>query len=586
MANKDKFLLTQEVRKHFSNYLYVLWKFLGLPEPTPIQYEMAEWVQNGPSRSLLIAFRGAAKSWITGAYVTWCLWNDPRYHKFTIISAGEDRANQMSQFIKRIIETFGLVQGLVPKDPSLRWKADCFDVQGAAIAQAPSVNTVGINGQLTGGRPTDIIFDDIEIPRNSMTVDMRDKLFKVTEEFAALLTPGGTAKGLGTPQTEESVYTRMVLERGYRALYIPVRAPEDPGRDNEAVYRGCLSPRVLTLAPHEPTDPLRFSNEVIASKEAEMGHSGFKLHFMLDTTMQDKERSPLRLSDLVVMDVSSDEAPVGVTWSCSEDTRIREVPAVGFRGDDLHKPLRVSLDAWRPYEAKVMAIDPSGRGKDQVGYCCAGILGGRIFVMDYGGLHGGYSDANLKKLVDIAVRHKISTLLVEDNFGDGMFSKLMQPYVEEARRKGPKGMTLGIQGFKVAPGAGHKHKRIVETMEPIMNAHRLIVDLGAIKRDVAQCLRSDDTSQDSRWYCGLVQMTRVFNKRDSIPHDDILEAMQMACEFFSATTARDTVFNEQRYAAEEFDKELKKWLKGSVGFQQSPRRQRVEPRGALGVLGR
>lgn len=36
-----------EELKDFRNFLYLVWKHLNLPDPTPIQYEIAEWMQNG-----------------------------------------------------------------------------------------------------------------------------------------------------------------------------------------------------------------------------------------------------------------------------------------------------------------------------------------------------------------------------------------------------------------------------------------------------------------------------------------------------------------------------------------------------------
>ena len=53
----------------FRNFLYVTWKHLGLPDPTPTQYDIAEYIDNGPRRCCIQAFRGVGKSWITSANV-------------------------------------------------------------------------------------------------------------------------------------------------------------------------------------------------------------------------------------------------------------------------------------------------------------------------------------------------------------------------------------------------------------------------------------------------------------------------------------------------------------------------------------
>ena len=53
----------------FRNFLFLCWKQLGLPDPTPVQYDIAEYIQHGPKRRVIQAFRGVGKSWITSAYV-------------------------------------------------------------------------------------------------------------------------------------------------------------------------------------------------------------------------------------------------------------------------------------------------------------------------------------------------------------------------------------------------------------------------------------------------------------------------------------------------------------------------------------
>ena len=56
--------------KDFKNFLYVCWKHLNLPHPTPVQYDMADYIQDATLRRLVVqAFRGAGKSWITSAFV-------------------------------------------------------------------------------------------------------------------------------------------------------------------------------------------------------------------------------------------------------------------------------------------------------------------------------------------------------------------------------------------------------------------------------------------------------------------------------------------------------------------------------------
>ena len=64
---------------------------------------------------------------------------------------------------------------------------------------------------LTGSRADRIIADDIEIPKNSETQLMQDKLSELVKEFDAVLKPLEDARiiYLGTPQTEDSLYVKI-----------------------------------------------------------------------------------------------------------------------------------------------------------------------------------------------------------------------------------------------------------------------------------------------------------------------------------------------------------------------------------------
>jgi glutamine amidotransferase PdxT len=50
---------------------------------------------------------------------------------------------------------------------------------------------------MTGGRATRIVADDVEVPKNSLTQSMRDKLGQAVKEFDAVLVPGGEVTSLG-----------------------------------------------------------------------------------------------------------------------------------------------------------------------------------------------------------------------------------------------------------------------------------------------------------------------------------------------------------------------------------------------------
>ena len=185
----------------FKVFLQALWAQLDLPEPTRAQYAIADYLQHGPKRLQIQAFRGVGKSWITGAFVLWTLFNNPE-KKIMIISASKERADNMSIFLQKLIIETPWLKHLQPKSDDARWSRISFDVN-CSPSQAPSVKSVGITGQLTGSRADLMILDDVEVPGNSMTEMMREKLLQLCTEAESILTPKDDSRimYLGTPQT-------------------------------------------------------------------------------------------------------------------------------------------------------------------------------------------------------------------------------------------------------------------------------------------------------------------------------------------------------------------------------------------------
>ena len=509
----------------FRNFLYIVWKHLNLPDPTPIQYDIAYHLQHGGKRKVLEAFRGVGKSWITSAYVCWCLLINPQ-ERILVVSASSTRSNDFSTFTKRLIYEMDILAHLRPKVDQ-RDSNIAFDVAPADASHAPSVKSVGITGQLTGSRATKIVADDVESANNSATQTQREKLADTIKEFDAVLSPVPSAEiiFLGTPQTEESIYN-LLEERGYSMRIWTARYPKSMAHFDS--YGGRLAPIIAEQfmnAPETcvnlPTDPDRFSRVDLAEREASYGRSGFALQFMLDTTLSDMDRYPLKLSDLIILPCDVDQAPVKIVWGNRKEEQITDLASLGFSGDKLHKPMYVS-DQWGDYDGTVMAIDPSGRGKDDTGYAVVKSLGGMLFLVDAGGLAGGYDEVTLSKLANIAKLNKVNEIIIEDNFGDGMFTALFKPVLGNIYPCiiDPDGIRQHTQ----------KEKRIIGTLEPVLNQHRLVVDPKILKRDIQR----EDKHRTLSY-----QLTRITQQKGALLHDDVIDPVQMAVQYWLDNLARD-----------------------------------------------
>lgn len=581
--------LPQELQD-FRGFLWLTWKHLRLPEPTPVQYDIAHYLQYGPRRKIIEGFRGVGKSWITSAYVVWRLRLDPQLN-FLVVSASKVRADDFSTFTLMLVNDMPVLQCLRPQQGQRNSKI-AFDVGPAEADHAPSVKSVGIFGQLAGSRADEIIADDIEIPNNSMTQPMRDRLSESVKEFDAIVKPGGRITYLGTPQTEMSLYN-VLPGRGYAVRIWPVRYPQSAAEAGEK-YGDRLAPRIQTALDErmvdvtgKPTDPKRFNEAELLEREASYGRSGFALQFMLDTSISDADRHPLKLRDLIVMGVNQDEAPEKVIWAGADPTKVlADLPCVGLAGDRYCAPMRVS-EKWLPYQMSCMVIDPSGRGQDETAYAVGKLLNSQIFVTEAGGLAGvGYDEAALSRLVAIAKRNQVNHVLIESNFGDGMFKALIEPYftreypvtIEEVRHN------------------TQKEKRIIDTLEPVMNQHRLIVDRGVVEKDFS-AMSNASHSVDALKYQLFYQMSHITAERGSLGHDDRLDALAMLVAYFVKAMNQDVDRQVELRKDREMREELKvfqslgrltsQWFNDAVvfGSEEGGRRRPVWQKSNPALLG-
>ena len=516
----------QDPLSDFRKFLFVCWKHLNLPDPTPVQYDIAKHIQNGDRRIIVQAFRGVGKSWITSAYVVWLLYMNPQLN-ILVVSASKTRSDDFTTFTLRLINEMEILQHLMPRGDQRQSKIS-FDVGPAAASHAPSVKSVGVTGQLAGSRADVLIADDIEVPNNSATQGMRDKLSEAVKEFDAILKPHGRIIYLGTPQNQESLYNKLP-DRGYRVRIWPARYPNE---DQLVSLGDKLAPKVLRELEDDEeligksTDPNRFSDFDLMEREASYGRSGFALQFMLDTRLSDAERYPLKVSDLVVMDIPSDEAPEKVVWASGEQYVVQELPNVAFNGDHYHKPMYIA-DQFVEYSGSVMSIDPSGRGKDETGYAVVKMLNGFLYIRRCGGVVGGYSEEALQKLSMIAKEENVNEIIVESNFGDGMFNQLMTPIISKIHPVTMSEVRHNTQ----------KEKRIIDVLEPVMNQHKLVIDKKVIKQDYESTQHLPP--EQALRYQLMYQLTRVTAERGALSNDDRLDSLAMAVQYWVDAMAQD-----------------------------------------------
>jgi hypothetical protein len=544
----------------FRVFLHQVWDFLDLPDPTPVQLSIAYWLQHGPRRMIIEAFRGVGKSWITVAFVLWNLLLDDQ-KKIEVVSASQPLADDFSKFCVQLIRGMEMLNHLEARSDQ-RSSALSYDVGPAAPSKDPSLKSAGITGQITGSRADIIVADDIEIPKNSFTHHLREKLSESVKEFDAVLKPNGRIIYLGTPQVEDTIYNKLE-KRGYKARIWTAEIPERP-----IIYRGRLAKHVQNriekgIPAGTPIDPKRFDEVDLLERRASYGATGYALQFMLDTTPSEADRHPLKCSNLIIHDCDSEMAHVKMVWGSDKDVTLQDLQCGGFDGDYYVKPTWKS-DEMTKYQGTVAFIDPSGGGKDETALAIVRYCQGQLYLVHVSGFEDGFGEETLEKIAMRFVRYGVNKYIVEKNYGGGMFNQLLKPVVIRVAQEANVGPAREDEEYNTW-STGNKEQRILDVLEPILGSHRLTVDRRVIEYDLKQQERESK-------YSFVHQMTRMARIKQALPHEDRLEAVAGACAYWTERMARDKSKAVEKHKEEALDAELRNFAQHVFG--QRPRQHR------------
>ena len=536
-----KYPILPDWANDFRKVVVHIWQGLSLPLPTPVQLDIAKFLSdNTIDRKLIEAFRGVGKSYLTVAFVLWKLRLNPEL-KFLVVSASMKFAREFVTFCKQLLYNDDLFKCMIP-EPHQRSASDAFDVAFIKPDKSPSVKAVGITGQMTGSRADYIIFDDVETPNNSLTNEQRMKLSESIKEAAAILKVGGSIIYLGTPQTESSIYNLL----GDRGFITRIWTARYPTIEKLASYGEKIAPAIKQAVEDNPeiagmpTDPKRFNEDELLSRELEYGKSGFALQFMLDTALSDYERYPLKLQDLIIFDLDKELSPEKVLHTRTRENRL-QVASCGLQGDYFYQGI-LAVDNYLPYKQRILVIDPSGRGQDETSYCVLYERDGYLFLMAVGGFQGGYEETTLKKLSAVAKSYKAQKIVIESNYGDGMFSSLLLPVL---KKNDILAEIVEVRNHTM------KERRIIDTLEPVLNSHRLIVNRSVIEADSISTLSYSENIRHR--YMLFYQLTHIIAEKNALAHDDRLDCLAMGVAHFVDNMKSDVDVKIQ----ERIDKALK-----------------------------
>lgn len=532
--------IIQDVYREFVDFYYdVSTELLGFV-PSEMQMDIAWSLQHSPQYYMIQSQRGEAKTTITGAYAVWCLIHNVK-HRILIVSADSGFASDIMLWCTQIIEMMPILAPLAANPTGqCRRNSEKYDInmllKGAG--KDPSIRCLGVFAGLPGKRADLLIADDIESNKNSRTEAMRQILLETTKEFSKI-NSNGRIVFLGTPQSMDSVYNSLP-SRGYTIEIWPGRIPTDEECQNYGVF---LSPFVKSLYDKHPdkrtgygldgtrgypTDTVMMNEEQLCRKELD-GKANFNLHYMLDTTLTDKDKYPLKPENLIFYSLDPAKAPIDFVWSNAQQLCM---PAVSGQVPK-HKyywPAWASPDHME-YQQRLVAFDPAGGGQngDETGYAVVFALAGRLFLMEIGGIPGGAEDSRLSAAVAIMRKWKVHSAICEKNFGHGMYTMALQKKVLEenaAAKENGKPEDIVNAGVMEVYNTGQKERRIIDSLEPIISGHLLVVNTSCISEDISAVQKYG--AADRTCYMFMHQLAKISLEKGSLIHEDRLDALSIA----------------------------------------------------------
>ncbi|APU03190.1 terminase large subunit [Ralstonia phage phiAp1] len=550
---------------------------------TEVQEDIAEFMQNGPRLRMVMAQRGEAKSTLAALYAVWRLMQKPST-RVLIVSGGETQASEVATLVVRLITTWDIFEYLRP-DRSAGDRTsitDGFDVHYAlrgTIDKSPSVACVGITAQLQGKRADLLIPDDIETTKNGLTATQRAHLLLLSKEFTSICADGHILY-LGTPQTRDSIYNTLP-GRGFEVRIWPGRFPTSEEMEK---YGAMLAPSIAAkiaaspLIPGPdgkivhalqtgggldgkrgaPTDPERYGEAALCEKELDQGPEGFQLQYMLDTSLSDAARQQLKLSNLIIANFGWQSVPEVVPYR-ADPAHLVPLPA-GFPVTQAKMYYgAVAPCGYSDLKDRMMFIDPAGGGGDEMGFAISGALGPYIHLLRCGGMRGGFEGmGNIKTLLDLIEQYELRLVRCESNMGHGLFEINLRGEFEKAIQAGRKWFKdVAVEGEY---STGQKERRIIDSMVSAMQRHKVIVHKEVFEDDEKynQQHSIEKRSQYSLWS----QMSNITTDRNSLAHDDRLEAAAGAIRFHKHRLEED----EEESARQRAQEEAQQWMANPMGY--------------------
>lgn len=555
----EKLAVLQAAFPHFVLFLVFCMSFLGF-KTSDIQRDIGDFLEYGPDWLMVQAQRSEAKTTITAMFAVWCLIHHPSW-RVLIVSAGDDQAMDIATLITRLIMKMDVLECMRPdRSAGDRVATDSFDLHHElkGLDKSASVACVGIFGNMTGKRADLLISDDIETPKNSRTAGNRQLLKDYSKEFSSLC-PRGRIVYLGTPQCTSSVYSDLP-QRGFAVRMWPGRYPTAEQMVRYGSYLAPLLRKRMEADPSlcmgggllgnqgQPVDPLINNEAVLQKVEQDQGAGHFQLHFMLNTSLADRGKYPLKWDQVITMRLGP-KLPLTVDRGMTQD--LLKKWQVGDQTFSTMSPMQVSATLEEP-AGRHMFIDPAGGGEngDETAYSCTEAVNGTVYTRKVGGVRGGYDEHLLNEVADQIIALRPTLVEIEKNMGNGAYTVTLLPVLKK-RWEAKYGQGVMMPKVKEVWHSTQKELRICDTLEPLMGSGALVLDDSVLEDDWDSTAGYD--IQKRALYTLAFQLTFVTRERKALVHDDRLEAWASSVAYWVNALGLDKQAEEDRRRQQERD---------------------------------
>lgn len=529
--------LRETLEADFRPFLFMCFKTMKI-EPHEIQYEAADWLQHAPDRRVFSCMREFGKTITIASYICWRLYQDSNY-MMVVQCANADKAESIVGLVKDLLKETPLLQYLAPqKSMGDIDRANRFNVRTkTSVARENSVTAYGSLTEITGTHVHEVIADDLETRENCLTDLRRERLLELIHEYEDLLISDLPCRVtiIGTPQTQASVYFTLA-DNGYEMMRIPSRYPalNNPHINTLAPFllRKLLDPKDLAADYWGPTYPERKPEEYLVKKQMLVGDPRFYLQDLLDPSLTDADLYPLKLSHLIVYDSDVSHFPTSLYWSNQDKDKLH-IASPGFAGDYFYGPAKIS-DNYIPFTERILWVDPSGSGEDEVSWTVGLGVPGYIYIPEVSASVDGFSEITYKRIAMAAKKWHVHRVIVESNFGGGAYRRLLEPMFRDL------GVNANLEDRSVR---GNKEARIIDTLRPFTAGHKIVI--------------STEVAKDAIWG---YQYSNITYTPGCLPHDDRIDSFWGVVNELSNNLEQDEV-NFEESKLERLREALKDYMK-------------------------